>query len=157
MFNVQGSEIIIIVILALIVLGPEKLPEAIRKFSHFYGEAKKMSNGFQSELRNALDEPMRELQATADLVRQNADLRDVAVSPIKRTTASMQDATPAKDTTPANETTPAKDTTPANETTPDEAAPASTPANWGAPKPGTAADPDQVPPVDPGAGEATGA
>ncbi|MEZ5216621.1 MAG: twin-arginine translocase TatA/TatE family subunit [Ilumatobacteraceae bacterium] len=33
MFNVQGSEIIILVILALIVLGPEKLPEAIRKFS----------------------------------------------------------------------------------------------------------------------------
>lgn len=84
MFNVQGSEIIIILVLALIVLGPERLPDAIRRFTKAYGEFKKMSNGFQSELRNALDEPMRELRDTADLVRKNTvdapmkELRDTA-------------------------------------------------------------------------------
>ncbi len=73
MFNLQGSEIIVILLLALVVLGPEKLPDAIRKFSQTYGELKKMGNGFQSELKSALDEPMREMRETADLVRRSAD------------------------------------------------------------------------------------
>ena len=68
MFNLQGSEIIVILLLALVVLGPEKLADAIRKFSQTYGELKKMGNGFQSELKSALDEPMREVRETADLV-----------------------------------------------------------------------------------------
>ena len=73
MFNLQGSEIIVILLLALVVLGPEKLPDAIRKFSQTYGELKKMGNGFQSELKSALDEPMREMRETADLVKKAAD------------------------------------------------------------------------------------
>jgi sec-independent protein translocase protein TatB len=72
-FNLQGSEIIVILLLALVVLGPEKLPDAIRKFSQTYGELKKMGNGFQSELKSALDEPMREMRETADLVKNAAD------------------------------------------------------------------------------------
>ena len=63
---------VFLLIIALVVLGPEKLPDAVRKFGKFYGEFKKMSTGFQSELRNALDEPMREMRETADAVRQAA-------------------------------------------------------------------------------------
>ncbi len=73
MFNLQGSEIIVILLLALVVLGPEKLPEAVRKFTQTYSELKKMSSGFQSELKSALDEPMREMRETANLVRDAAD------------------------------------------------------------------------------------
>ncbi|MEM8620498.1 MAG: twin-arginine translocase TatA/TatE family subunit [Actinomycetota bacterium] len=73
MFNLQGSEIIVILLLALVVLGPEKLPDAIRKFSRTYAELKKMGNGFQSELKSALDEPMREMRETANAVRDAAD------------------------------------------------------------------------------------
>ncbi len=73
MFNLQGSEIVVILLLALVVLGPEKLPEAVRKFTQTYNEIKKMSSGFQSELKSALDEPMRELRETANLVRDAAD------------------------------------------------------------------------------------
>jgi sec-independent protein translocase protein TatB len=61
-----------LLIIALVVLGPEKLPEAVRKFGKFYGEFKKMSSGFQSELRNVLDEPMREMRETADTLREVA-------------------------------------------------------------------------------------
>lgn len=73
MFNLQGSEIVVILLLALVVLGPEKLPDAVRKFSQTYAELKKMSSGFQSELKSALDEPMREMRETANLVRDAAD------------------------------------------------------------------------------------
>ncbi len=73
MFNLQGSEIIVILLLALVVLGPEKLPDAVRKFSRTYAEFKKMSSGFQSELKSALDEPMREMRETATMMRDAAD------------------------------------------------------------------------------------
>lgn len=69
MFNIQGSELIFLLLLALVILGPEKLPDAVRRFSRTYSEFKKFSAGFQGELRQALDEPMRELRETADAVR----------------------------------------------------------------------------------------
>lgn len=77
MFNLQGSEIIVILLLALVVLGPEKLPDAVRKFTKTYAEFKKMSSGFQSELKSALDEPMREIRETANLVRDAADPKKI--------------------------------------------------------------------------------
>jgi Tat protein translocase TatB subunit len=73
MFNLSGSEIIFLLLLALIVLGPEKLPEAVRKFGKVYGEVKKMSTGFQSELKSALDEPMREMRETAEAFKKAAN------------------------------------------------------------------------------------
>lgn len=60
---------VFLLLIALIVLGPEKLPDAIRKFGRAYAEFKKMANGFQGELREALDEPMREIRDTADMMR----------------------------------------------------------------------------------------
>jgi len=72
MFNLSGSEIVFLLLLALIVLGPEKLPEAVRKFGKVYAEVKKMGAGFQSELKSALDEPMREMRETADAIKQAA-------------------------------------------------------------------------------------
>ena len=70
MFNLSGSEMIFLLLLALIVLGPEKLPEAVRRFGKAYAEFKKMSTGFQSELKSALDEPMREMRETADALKK---------------------------------------------------------------------------------------
>lgn len=73
MFNLTGSEIVALVLLGLIVLGPEKLPDAVRKFTKAYNEFKKMATGFQGEVKQAFEEPMRELRGTADAVRKAAD------------------------------------------------------------------------------------
>lgn len=59
----------VILLLALIVLGPEKLPEAIRRFARVYGEIRKMSTGFQSEFKTAFDEPLRELRKLLNLLK----------------------------------------------------------------------------------------
>lgn len=69
MFNLSGSEVVFILLAALVVLGPEKLPGAIRQFGRIYSELRKMGQGFQSELKDAFDEPMRELRETADLAK----------------------------------------------------------------------------------------
>ena len=71
-FNFSGSEIVFLLLIALIVLGPEKLPDAVRKFGKTYAEFKKVTSGFQSELKSALDEPMREMRETADALKKAA-------------------------------------------------------------------------------------
>ena len=47
------------VVIALVVLGPDKLPEAMRKAGKAYADFKKMSGAFQNEMRSVLDEPLR--------------------------------------------------------------------------------------------------
>src|SRR3954463_397085 len=59
----------VILLVALVVLGPDKLPDAIRRVGQVYGELRRMSNGFQSELRDAFDEPIREMRSTMDAAR----------------------------------------------------------------------------------------
>ena len=71
MFNIGGGELIVILVIALIVLGPEKLPDAVRRAGRIYGELRRMSSGFQAELRDAIDEPMKEIRSTTDLVKSN--------------------------------------------------------------------------------------
>jgi sec-independent protein translocase protein TatB len=116
MFNLSSSEIVFLLLLALIVLGPEKLPEAVRKFGKTYGEFKKMTTGFQSELRTALDEPMREMRETADAFKKAANFDfegdDEAAPALEAADEAADDAagnvapiTPSPDVTEAAEET----------------------------------------------------
>ncbi|HEX4982058.1 MAG TPA: twin-arginine translocase TatA/TatE family subunit [Ilumatobacteraceae bacterium] len=77
----SGTEIVVILLLALVVLGPEKLPDAIRKFGRTYAELKKMGTGFQQEFKSAIDEPMREMRETADLLKKSADFSTSSAAP----------------------------------------------------------------------------
>ena len=102
MFNLSGSEMVFLLLLALIILGPEKLPEAVRRFGKGYSEFKKMSMGFQSELKSALDEPMREMRETADallagITGTTADLVPAFTVPLpNRVTVRMLGFDPAE-------------------------------------------------------------
>jgi len=57
MFNIGGGELVVIALIALIVLGPQRLPDAARQMGKAMGELRRMSNGFQQELKSALDDP----------------------------------------------------------------------------------------------------
>lgn len=65
MFNVGAGELLAILVLALIVLGPDKLPDAAKKMGRFVGEVRRMSNGFQAEMKKAVnfDELKRDVMA----------------------------------------------------------------------------------------------
>ena len=56
MLNVGPGELLAILVLALIVLGPDKLPDAIRTVGRVVGELRRISGGFQEELRSALED-----------------------------------------------------------------------------------------------------
>lgn len=58
MGNLGWAEIAVIAVVALVVLGPEKLPGAARQIGNFIRQIRKISTGFQQELQNALDEPI---------------------------------------------------------------------------------------------------
>jgi sec-independent protein translocase protein TatB len=55
-FNIGGWEFAVILVVALLVLGPDKLPQAARQVGHFVGEFRRVASGFQNELKNALEE-----------------------------------------------------------------------------------------------------
>ncbi len=69
MFNLSGSEVLFILVIGLVVLGPDKLPDMLRRAGRLYGELRRMSQGVQAELKSALDEPTRELRGTTDMAR----------------------------------------------------------------------------------------
>ncbi|MDQ2826622.1 MAG: twin-arginine translocase TatA/TatE family subunit [Actinomycetota bacterium] len=49
------AEILVILVVALIVLGPSKLPDAARQVGKTIAEVRKWSQGFQDEIRNVMD------------------------------------------------------------------------------------------------------
>lgn len=56
MFNVGGAEFFVILLVALLVIGPTKLPQAARQVGQFMGEFRRIANGFQNELKSAMDD-----------------------------------------------------------------------------------------------------
>ena len=49
------AEILVILVVALIVLGPNKLPDAARQVGKTIAEVRRWSQGLQDELRSAID------------------------------------------------------------------------------------------------------
>ena len=90
MFNIGGGELLVIVLIALIVLGPQRLPDAMRTFGRVVGEVRRISSGFQQELRDAFEDsdvadrasPPRRKEAVplaAAVAEANPDLDDDTV------------------------------------------------------------------------------
>ena len=46
-----------------------------------YAELKKMGTGFQQEFKSAIDEPMREMRETADLLKKSVDFSASSAAP----------------------------------------------------------------------------
>lgn len=86
MFNLSGSEIVIILLLALVILVPDKLPDFMRKAGRTWGELRRMSNSFQDEVRKGFDEPSRELRQTASQVKKAAT---ISTNPVKGAVQSL--------------------------------------------------------------------
>ncbi|MCC4782095.1 Sec-independent protein translocase protein TatB [Vibrio lentus] len=60
MFDIGFWELVLISVVGLVVLGPERLPAAIRSISKFVGQAKSMANSVKDELSHELK--VQELQ-----------------------------------------------------------------------------------------------
>ncbi|MGA7271343.1 MAG: twin-arginine translocase TatA/TatE family subunit [Acidimicrobiia bacterium] len=86
----QGSEIIIILLLALVVLGPQRLPDAARKLAAWSVELRKAARdlrmGLESEvgdlrtLREDLEAPLRSVKEELGQVGREIDATSADVS-----------------------------------------------------------------------------
>ena len=64
MFNISATELLVIAVVALLVLGPDKLPDAMRKLGRATRELKRITSGFEAELRDALSDPVEATPST---------------------------------------------------------------------------------------------
>lgn len=63
MFDIGFSEILVIAVIALIVMGPERLPQALRSFALWFGRIKQQYRSVRSDLENemGIDDVRRQL------------------------------------------------------------------------------------------------
>jgi len=87
-FNVGGMELIVIGLVALVVLGPDKLPGALRQLGTAMGELRRISRSFQTDLRGALEEAERDVERQQ---RHAADAATQASAPATSPTGTAPD------------------------------------------------------------------
>jgi len=128
MFDIGWSELMIIGVVALIVVGPKDLPVMFRKVGQFVGKARGMARDFQRAMDDAADQSgVKDLTDSVkkatdfkdnmsmnnlmDLDGAEADLKPTAPAPAAKTTAAKPAAKKAPAKKPAAKKTAAKKTT----------------------------------------------
>ncbi|WP_319759406.1 Sec-independent protein translocase protein TatB [Maridesulfovibrio sp.] len=72
MFGIGSTELIVILVVALILIGPQKLPELIKNLGKGLSEVKKMSNDVKSTLDAEISAADEERKQKEDLAREAA-------------------------------------------------------------------------------------
>jgi len=80
MFDVGWSELLLIGVIALIVVGPKELPRMLRTVGQYVGRAKGMAREFQRSLDDAARE--MDVQELREVRRNLADLKSMNVGDI---------------------------------------------------------------------------
>ena len=63
MGNLGGGELLVILVLGLLVLGPARLGVVAQQIGRLVGQLRRMAGGFQAELRDLVDDPSIEALA----------------------------------------------------------------------------------------------
>jgi Tat protein translocase TatB subunit len=69
-----SAKFLVVLVIALIVLGPEKLPETARTLGRWVSELRRITTGFTEEVRSAFEsselaEPVQELRSATQTLR----------------------------------------------------------------------------------------
>ena len=65
MFDVGFSEIVVIAVVALIVIGPERLPKVARTLGHLFGRMQRYVNDVKADITREMElDELRKLQAS---------------------------------------------------------------------------------------------
>jgi len=130
MFDIGWSELVLVGVVALIVLGPKELPGVLRMVGQWVGKARKMAADFQGQFQDAMREAeMADVKKSFDDIKEAAhdftggnlltNAQQQVEEAIKLDTSRTETPppTPAPDVQPATATsaTPAPETTPAPE------------------------------------------
>lgn len=62
MFGINGSEFVILVVLAVLILGPDKLPGYAQQLAQLVKNVRKMAQGAKDQLRDEVGEEITEIE-----------------------------------------------------------------------------------------------
>jgi sec-independent protein translocase protein TatB len=101
MFDVSFSELMVIGVIALIVIGPERLPKVARTVGHLLGRAQRYVNDVKSDIRREIElDDLRKFKSEMEDAAQSVhtSLRDVGTSlqePAQALRQELEDAAKA--------------------------------------------------------------
>jgi sec-independent protein translocase protein TatB len=93
MFDIGWSELVVIGVVALIVIGPKELPSVLRAIGQWTGKIRRMASEFQGQFHEA----MREIE-TSDLKKQvdeASSVLDTKFNPLDLNDSSWKPDTPS--------------------------------------------------------------
>lgn len=73
MFGISSSEFLIILVIALIVIGPQKLPEMIRTIGKWVGKIQHFTNSVKNDLTNEFE--LNEIKKSIEELKQSSELQ----------------------------------------------------------------------------------
>jgi len=129
MFDIGWTELLVIGIVALIVIGPRELPKTLRTIGQMMTKVRRMASEFQGQFNDAireaeLDELRKEAEKLTNIKNPLGDLESIKneiESAVDGTTKISAPATPAIESTEPKTETAAADA--ANESAPGGARP----------------------------------
>lgn len=71
MFEIGFSEIVVIMLVALIVIGPERMPKVARTLGHLWGRLQHQINQIKTEVTNSME--LEELKKLEIKIKSGAD------------------------------------------------------------------------------------
>ena len=94
MFNIGPWEFVVILVIALIVVGPKRLPELMRQLGKILAQVRNATDDLRHELK--LDEELKHIQSTV------RDLQDVSATAMQKLMKEVEEETQAQaDETPS--------------------------------------------------------
>jgi sec-independent protein translocase protein TatB len=119
MFDFSFSELMVVMVVALIVIGPERLPKVARTMGHLWGRAQRYVNGVKADIeRDMAVEEFRQLQqkvqaeasAVEQSVKQAVLTADQQVQQINEAVAKLSTPVESTPSTPSPATPPVQTT-----------------------------------------------
>ena len=112
MFDIGFTELVLVAVIGLLILGPERMPVAVRTIGLWVGKIKRTVSGVQKEIqdelrvdeirkkadenRKAIEDRMAELQAETDIMeapvvaaQENQPAKKPVKKPVKKTAAKV--------------------------------------------------------------------
>ena len=118
MFDIGFSEFLVIAVVALIVIGPERLPKVARTLGHLFGRMQRYVNDVKADISREMElEELRRLQSNVQSAARSFE--DTFSKEMRETEAQLQSVADAA-SAPATQPEPAGGAAPATTAAPQQ-------------------------------------
>lgn len=109
MFDIGWSELLVIAVVAIVVVGPKDLPKLMRGFGHYAGKLRRAASDFQRQFEEAMRESeVEEVRKAIESVKTGTPSLDLNAPIDKPIMLPKPAAEPAATAKPARKRSPTK-------------------------------------------------